>query len=227
MQEELASLMSQQLKLDNAVSFQNLPELPPTPPQSDNQPQITYITQHYHHSSHQAAPIPPVEPTSASRELARHGIDASALFPSQLNLFKQAQPEQQIRLIQLWSIAPPQYRNQMLAKDLVNWPQTSMRQEEQAAQSRYMRMQTESGQYSPEARSSAEPYILLGYNNQLHTNGGAAAAGFGAQSNECNRALDPAYQSREWWVHGAQPIEHQYGVVQQMRQFADQDEDMS
>ena len=227
MQEELATLMSQQLKLDNNISFQNLPELPPTPPQSDNQPQITYITQHYHHSSHQAAPTPPVEPTSASDELARHGIDANVLFPSQLNLFKQAQPEQQIRLIQLWSIAPPNYGNQMLAKDLVIWPQTSMRQEEQAAQSRYMRMQAESGQYSPEARSSAEPYILRGYNNQLDTNGGTAAAGFGAQSNEYNRALDPAYQSREWWVHEVQPIEHQYGVVQQMRQFADQDEDMS
>lgn len=227
MQDELATLMSQQLKLGNNVSFQNLSELPPTPPQSGNQPQITYITQHYHHSSHQAAPTPPVEPTSASDELARHGIDANILFPSQLNLFKQAQPEQQIRLIQLWSIAPPQYGNQMLAKDLVNWPQTSMRQEEQAAQSRYMRMQARSGQYSPEARSSAEPYILRGFNNQLDTNGDTAAAGFGAQSNVYTRALDPAYQSREWWVHEAQPIEHQYGLVQQMRQFADQDEDMS
>ncbi|KAF7504294.1 hypothetical protein GJ744_002483 [Endocarpon pusillum] len=227
MQEELATLMSQQLKLDNKVSFQNLPELPSTPPQSDNQPQITYITQHYHHSSHQAAPTPPVEPTSATDELARHGIDANVLFPSQLKLFKQAQPEQQIRLIELWSIAPSKYGNQMLAKDLVNWPQTSMRLEEQAAQSRYMRMQAESGQYSPEARASAEPYILRGYNNQLDTNDGTAAAGYGAQSNEYNRALDPAHMSREWWVHETQPIEHQYGVVQQMRQFADQDEDMS
>ncbi len=227
MQEELATLMSQQLKLDNNISFQIPPELPPTPPQIDTQPQITYITQHYHHSSHQAAPTPPVEPTSASDELARHGIDANVLFPSQLNLFKQAQPEQQIRLIQLWSIAPPNYGNQMLAKDLVNWPQTSMRQEEQAAQSRYIRMQAESRQCSPEARSNAEPYILRGYDNQLDTNRDTAAAGYGGPPNEYNRALDPAYQSREWWVHEAQPIEHQYGVVQQMRQFPDQDEEMS
>lgn len=227
MQEELATLMSQHLKLDNNVNYQSQPELPPTPPQSDTQPPMTYITQHYHHSAHQAAPTPPVEQTSATEKLARHGIDASVLLTSQLNLFKQAQPDQQLRLIQLWSIAPPSYGNQLLAKDLVNWPQTSMQQEEDAAQSRYMRMQAESGNYSLEQRSNAEPYIVQGYNVLPDGSDGTKAAGFNAPTREYNRAFDPAYQSREWWTHESQPIEHQYGVVQQMREFADRDEDMS
>jgi hypothetical protein len=227
MQDELATLMSQHLKLDNNAKYQSQPALPPTPPHSEIQPQITYITQHYHHSAHLAAPTPPAEKTSASEELARHGIDASLLFPSQLNLFKQGKPDQQIRLIQLWSIAPPSYGNQLLAKDLVNWPQTSMQQEEDAAQSRYMRMQTQSGDYSLEQRSHAEPYIVQGYNTLAAGGDGNDDGGFNARTTEYNRAFDPAYQSGEWWKHESQPIEHQYGLVQQMRELSDRDEDMS
>lgn len=227
MQEELATLMTQHLNLDNTVNYHSQPELPPTPPQPDAQPQMTYITQHYHHSAHQAAPTSPTEKSTANEELARHGIDASTLFPSQLNLYKQAQPDQQLRLIQLWSIAPPAYGNQMLAKDLVTWPQTSMQQEEEAAQSRYTRIQIESGNHSAEQRQNAEPYMIHGYNTSAGISGAAAKAADTARTLEYNRALDPAYQSREWWMHESQPIEHQYGIVQQMRQFADQDEDMS
>ena len=226
-QEELATLMTQRLRLDNNVNCHSQPELPPTPPQPDPQPQMTYITQHYHHSAHQAAPTPPGEQMSATEVLARHGIDASVLSPSQLNLFKQAQPEQQLRLIQLWSIAPPSYGNQLLARDLVNWPHTSMQREEEAVHSRYTRMQAESGHYSPEQRYNAEPYIVRGYETSPDVSSGTKAPGFPARTREYNRALDPAYQSREWWMHESEPIEHQYGAVQQMRQYADEDQDMS
>jgi hypothetical protein len=225
MQEELATLMTQRLKLENNGNYHSQPELPPTPPQPDQQPQMTYITQHYHHSAHQAAPTPPVEQTSVHDDLARHGIDAAVLFPSQLSLFKEVQPEQQLRLIQLWSIAPPSYGNHMLAKDLGSWPQTSMQQEEEAAKARYMRMQGDSENYSQEQRHNAEPYVIHGYDALP----GSAATGQASpvRTHEYNRALDPAYQSREWWLHESDPIEHQYGVAQQMRQFADHDEDMS
>jgi hypothetical protein len=226
MQEELATLMTQHLNLDNNIKYHNQLELPPTPPQPASQPQMTYITQHYHHSAHQAAPTPPAEQTLIQEELARHGIDASALFPTQLNLFKQAQPEQQSRLIQLWSISPPTHGNQVLAKEY-NWPQTSMEQEEEAAQSRYMKMRAESNNSSPEQRHHAEPYIIRGYESSANISGVVAEPGFDVRTREYNRALDPAYQSREWWMHESQPIEHQYGMVQQMRQFADEDEDMS
>jgi hypothetical protein len=226
MQEELASLMNQRLNLNNNVMIHSQPELPPTPPQRDVQPQMTYITQHYHHSAHQAAPTPPVEQISVNEVLARHGIDANVLFPSQVNLFKHAQPDQQLRLIELWTIAPPGYGNQLLARDLVNWPQTSMQQEEEAAQSRYMRMQKETptGQSSPEMRHNAEPYIVRGYETLPDSTNIPALP---PRTRDYNRALDPAYQSREWWLHESQPIEHQYGAVQQMLQFQDQDQDMS
>jgi hypothetical protein len=214
MQEELATLMTQRLNLDNNVNSRSQPELPPTPPQPEPQPQLT-------------VPTPPAEQPAVNEELARHGIDANVLFPSQLNLFKQAQPEQQLRLIQLWSIAPPTYGNQLLAKDLVNWPQTSMQQEEEAAQSRYQRMQAESGNYSPEQKQNAEPYIVSGYEASPEINTITTEADYAARKREYNRALDPAYRSREWWMHESQPIEHQYGIVQQMREFADQDEEMS
>jgi hypothetical protein len=227
MQEELATLMTQRLNLDNNVNYRSQPEFPPTPPQPDAQPQMTYITQHYHHSAHQAALTPPTEQTSANEVLALHGIDASVLFPSQISLFKQAQPEQQLRLIQLWSISPPSYGNQLLAKNLLNWPQTSMQQEEEAARSRYMRMQTDSGHYPAEQRHNAEPYIVRGYDSSPEVSSATTEQGHAARAREYNRALDPAYQSREWWMHESEPIEHQYGVVQQMRQVADEDEDMS
>ena len=163
MQEELATLMTERLNLDSNVNYHSQPpELPPTPPQPNSaQPQMTYITQHYHHSAHQAAPTPPVEQPTVAEELARHGINASVLFPSQISLFQQAQPEQQSRLIQLWSIAPSTYGNQLLTKNLTNWPQTSMQQEEEAAESRYMKMQAAAesqGNQSPEQRH-AEPYM--------------------------------------------------------------------
>lgn len=227
MQEELATLMTQRLNLNNNVAYHKQPELPPTPPQPDSLPQATYITQHYHHSAHQAAPTPPVEQMYVNEELARHGIDPSGLYPSQLNLFRQAQPEQQSRLIQLWSIAPASYGNQLLAKDLINWPQTSMQQEEAAAQSRYLRVRVESGQHFAEQRHNAEPYIVHGYDTSPDHGGVTTDLGPTARTREYNRATDPAYQSREWWIHESQPIEHQYGVAQQMKQFADEDQDMS
>ena len=228
MQEELATLMTQRLRLDNNVDCHSQPVLPPTPPQRDQQPQVTYITQHYHHSAHQAAaPTPPVERTSLHDELARHGVDTSVLFPSQLNLFKEARPEQQLRLIQLWTIAPQSYGNQMLAKELFNWPQTSMQQEEEAAKARSLRTQAQLGNYSPEQRHNAEPYIVHGYEALPDSSSATSGPGPTPQMREYNPALDPAYQSREWWLHETDPIEHQYGVMQQMRQFADQDEDMS
>lgn len=227
MQEELATLMTQRLRLDNDVEYHGQPVLPPTPPQRDQQAQVTYITQHYHHSAHQAAPTPPVEQTTIHDELARHGVDTSALFPSQLNLFKEARPEQQLRLIQLWTIAPPSYGNQMLAKELVHWPQTSMQQEEEAAKARSLRTQAQLGNYSPEPRHNAEPYIMHGYEELSDSSAAMSGPHPDPQSQKYSAALDPVYRRKEWWLREADPIEYQYGVVQQMRQFADQDEDMS
>lgn len=226
MQEDLATLMTQRLKLDNNVSYYSQPDQPPTPPQPDHQQQMTYITQHYHHSAHQATSTPPAELISVNDELANHGVDASALVTPQLDLFKKALPDQQLRLIQLWSIAPPTNRDQMAPQANAHWEQTSMQQEEAAAWSRYVRMQGEPEPHSPDQRQGAEPYIIRGYDISSSVSGTTNPACI-TRLGDYNRALDPAYRSREWWMRESQPIEHQYGVVQQVRQLADQDEEMS
>ena len=223
MQDELATLMTQHLKFDTNVDYPHPPELPPTP-QPEAPPQITYISQHYHHSAHQVAPAPS-EQEVLQEELARHGINSQALLPTQLTLFRNAQPEQQLRLIQLWSIRPSERNNQTLTQDLTDWTQATMQQEEAAAEARYQRIKNETHHCCPEHRHTAEPYMTRGYevlhpgeNQQKDTISTVRASGY-------NRALDPAYQSREWWLHESDPIDRQLGQPQ--RQGADEDEEMS
>jgi hypothetical protein len=50
--------------------------------------------------------------------LSRHGVDAASLFSSQLDLFKSADASQQMRLIELWRICPPNYDGAALTQDL-------------------------------------------------------------------------------------------------------------
>jgi hypothetical protein len=144
-QEELSALFSRNL------SFQPAPApLPPAPIHQTTKPEeaITYsITQHYHHSSHVAAQRP--ASTSATDALtteiilARHGVDVASLFPSQIELFKSADAGQQMRLVELWRISPPNYGGHALANDLGSWPSTSFAQEETMAQLRYERQMME------------------------------------------------------------------------------------
>jgi hypothetical protein len=65
------------------------------------------------------------------------------LFPSQIDLFKTADASQQMRLIELWRVAPPNYGGHALAQDLGNWPSTSFQQEEAMAKLRYERQMLE------------------------------------------------------------------------------------
>lgn len=110
---------------------------------------ITYsITQHYHHSAHIAAQSSrsssqpsETEVQNVESVLANHGVDVSTLFPSQIELFKTAETEQQLRLIELWRISPPNYGGHALAQDLGTWPSTNFEQEEAMAKLRYERQQ--------------------------------------------------------------------------------------
>ncbi len=103
----------------------------------------------------------------------------------------------------------------MLAKNLGNWPQTNMEQEEEAAKHRWDRLtEQEREQRLQQAKSSAEPYMLDGYEDFAKLHGQPVE-----RKEEYNRAIDPVYSSREWWQHGqeAQNMEHQYGMIEQMR----------
>ncbi|KAH8891866.1 hypothetical protein GQ53DRAFT_648089 [Thozetella sp. PMI_491] len=151
-QDDLASLLSRNLRLD--------PEANPPPPE---EPKIVYISQHYHHSRHVVpaqqqqyqeqeqerqilnSPRPSSEPpqpeyAAAEKVLRDNGIDSSALSAPQLQLFKEGDTPQQLRLIQLWQICPPRNSTD---NPTLTWSNTSVEQEEILAKMRYEQQQAE------------------------------------------------------------------------------------
>ncbi|PSS27706.1 hypothetical protein M430DRAFT_157774 [Amorphotheca resinae ATCC 22711] len=159
-QEELAALFARNLSLHNTyVAPVQEPPKVETP--------ITYsISQHYHHSAHLAA-----EQSSPSRSaseppqtdqltteiiLSRHGVDVSTLSPSQVDLFRTADSGQQMRLVELWRICPPNYGGHALTNGTVNFPVTSFEQEETMARLRYERLMQE----EHSSRAGGDPQAL-------------------------------------------------------------------
>jgi len=242
MQEELAEMFTQNMTFSNHSKSQQI-ETP-----RETAPVIYSITQHYHHSAHVAdasfevrqtpspAPVKP-EQTATQDTLVQHGVDPSKLLPTQLILFQQAAPDQQSRLLQLWSVSPPEYMDfgaHDLADELGAWEQTTVEQEEEMARLRYQRkmaqqeasrphqqMNLESVKVKSADYHTSEPYITSGYellvqrdyNQQLRTGSDVA-------SNHYNQATDPAFESKGWReVVPGQPIEHQYGMFDQINQF--------
>lgn len=140
-QDDLSALFSRNLTL------QNFTDVPPQEVKPAEEPYIYSISQHYHHSAHIAAQQPsrpasePPQTDQLTTEiiLSRHGVDSSTLSPSQIELFKTADASQQMRLIELWRICPPDYGGHALAHDIGNWPTTSFQQEEAMAKLRYER----------------------------------------------------------------------------------------
>jgi len=140
-QEDLATLFSRNLSLN--------PYVAPKEELKTETPFAYSISQHYHHSAHLASQQPsrpasePPQTDQLTTEiiLSRHGVDAASLFPSQIDLFKTADASQQMRLIELWRICPPNYGGHALTQDL--WPQTSFQQEEAMAKLRYERQMLE------------------------------------------------------------------------------------
>ena len=104
---------------------------------------------------------------------ARDGVDVTTLFPSQIELFKTADPSQQMRLVELWRISPPNYGGHALAQDLGTWPATSFQQEEAMAKFRYERRMLE------ERASRTQ----ITEDQQEHFDGGEDVMSDGEQSN--------------------------------------------
>jgi len=146
-QVDLAALFARNLSLQNPPPY----VAPQEEPAQVEEP-ITYsVSQHYYPNSaylaaQQQPPRPASEPPQTDQLtveiiLARHGVDSTSLFPSQIDLFKTADTGQQMRLIELWRICPPNYGGHALTQDL--WPQTSFQQEEAMAKLRYERLMLE------------------------------------------------------------------------------------
>ncbi len=148
-QEDLAALFQRNLSLQPQTTYVEPPHQKELKPAEE---QYVYsISQHYHHSSH-VVPQQPSRPASEPPQtdqltteiiLGRHGVDVATLSPSQIDLFKTADASQQMRLIELWRISPPNYGGHAFAQDLGNWPATSFQQEEAMAKLRYERQMLE------------------------------------------------------------------------------------
>lgn len=148
MQEDLASLFSRNLSLHHSQYNAPAQQVEEKAPAAET-PYIYSISQHYHHSNHvisqqpsrPASEPPQTEQVTTESILSKHGVDASLLFPSQIDLFKSADTSQQLRLLELWRICPPNYSGAV--KDVGHLPATTFEQEEAMARLRYERQMLE------------------------------------------------------------------------------------
>lgn len=172
-QDELARLFQANLNLSQHPAQPTpLPQpdeqiIPEEPVQQQQQPvaekTIIYASQHYTHSHHvvptrHIPPLPevkktPIEASQLGEIFLRNSIDPSLLFPSQIDLFQNADDDQRLRLLELWRISPPQGRqgypngvDYNMSRQLYDWPPTSLAQEEAMAKLRYEKALEESVQ---------------------------------------------------------------------------------
>ncbi|KAL4812210.1 hypothetical protein BDW67DRAFT_170489 [Aspergillus spinulosporus] len=198
-QDDLVSLFNTHMSIGQSQVFER-PEVPATPSP------ITYsITQHYHHSAHvaQRATMPglataqnvasPVTTETVDRVLEvlmHHRINPSTLSRSQLELFANAMPDQQNRLIQMWQIC--QEPAQIAQSQVVPTRDLEMCDSAQVQNN---------GDITDH---SAEPYMLAGYGLVAH---GPEAGQANRPSNELTTCShyklfsDPVYQAggQRWW----------------------------
>lgn len=193
--DDLASLFSRNLTFNpelRASAPKETPRQEPTPaPVVTSQPIVYSISQHYHHSAHTVKPVGQHEDASVQEQpqrssseplqsevspetiLRNYGIDATTLTPSQLQLFRIADEPQKLRLIELWSICPPNGGEEIPS---LAWSSTTMEREEHLAQMRYERLQLNSvmsldgtnvqtgdGRWTQQNASDSEPYMTSGY----------------------------------------------------------------
>lgn len=122
--DELSVLFSRNLTFNSETQT---PRTEPSPVPAPSQPIVYSISQHYHHSAHAVKPKPQEQVLETPQEMQRPsseppqggaaavehvlrtcGVDPTNLTPSQLQLFATADWPQQTRLIELWSICPPE-----------------------------------------------------------------------------------------------------------------------
>lgn len=238
-QDELAQLFAanmhlsqnapQQVKQEQAVPVQQQPE--PEAPKA-----IVYASSHYTHSHHVVPTRSVSEPPARTRIelselgaiLLRNSINPEFLFPSQVELFQNADDDQRLRLLELWRISPPQGRQGYpadseynMSRQLYDWPPTSLAQEEAMAKLRYEKEQQEQ-QKARELSASpqvAEPYMMSGYDM-------LAKREYEQSSKETsyNQATDPVYNSTGsnglWQKNDSiSTMENNYGAFAYAREY--------
>ncbi|KAF3394703.1 hypothetical protein F1880_005406 [Penicillium rolfsii] len=198
-QDELSALFDRQMSMEQPQHATQPINPPASIPTSSQQQPITYsITQHYHHSSHVAIlpPVPstpsPTDPNEALLTLLQnHGIDPSTLTPSQLDLVRHADAEQQQRLLQTWQVYAAH-------------GQPAPSQDTDMDDS----MHDDKG-------ADAEPYMVSGYETS------ASALPREPSTGEPYAAsTDPVYKSQQWWEVAPGSTESQYGLFEERNRFS-------
>ncbi|OAA48712.1 hypothetical protein NOR_01962 [Metarhizium rileyi] len=263
-QDDLANLFSRNLTFNPDVHTSVPKETPrqgPTSPAPASQPIVYSISQHYHHSAHTARPAPqqtehegqyqPQRPSSEPPHshmspmemfIRSHGIDPAVLTPSQLQLFRVADGPQKLRLVELWSICPPNRAEEIPS---LAWSSTSVDQEEHLARMRYERqqnptmsldgtpVQTNDGKWNQHATAAeSEPYMISGYEELMrreHERQPVDANardvynhyGTAVSNNEYSRATDPVYKGPDYDQQRQQlEMATQYGAFEHARSGA-------
>jgi len=244
-QDELAQLFAANMHLSqNAQQHQQYQQTQHQQPQPEPVPQkeqegpkaIVYASSHYTHSHHvmptRSVSEPPrtqIEPSELGAILLRNSINPEMLFPSQVELFQNADDDQRLRLLELWRISPPQGRQGYpegseynMSRQLYDWPPTSLAQEEAMAKLRYEKAQQEEQKAlelsaSPQA---AEPYMMSGYDMLAKREYEQSA-----KEPSYNQATDPVYNSSNsnglWQknVGSISDMENNYGAYAYAREY--------
>ncbi|KAF2014727.1 hypothetical protein BU24DRAFT_493267 [Aaosphaeria arxii CBS 175.79] len=217
-QEELARLFQANLNLSQAPANHDAPTQPQQIAQepavqqqqwADDSPQnvqpITYASTHYTHSHHvvpsRNAPSTPTKTEIDVSELGniflRNSIDPSLLFPSQIDLFQNADDDQRLRLLELWRISPPQGRqgyppgvDYNISRQLYDWPPTSLAQEEAMAKLRYERM----------VESNAQSESINSHEQHLNQSMDAAKESVSATQTQNDRTASPDAAQAEPYI---------------------------
>lgn len=247
MHDELSALFSRNLTFNPELQAAIPREEPKHEPKQASQPIVYSISQHYTHSSHVRPSSEPPQNDSAVAEsiLRTHGIDPSALTPSQIQLFKVAELQQQMRLLELWSICPPSRGGDIPA---LAWSSTTVEQEEQLARIRYERqaeqqvmsldgtpVQAGDGKWAQHNEPDPEPYMFSGYAELMRreserearsTQPRSVGSHFGNATNEAssyNHATDPVYMGSDYIQQQQMDMATQYGAFQQFRGVGESD----
>lgn len=179
MHDELAALFSRNLTFNpqpQAPVYHEEPKMEQEPAVAATQPIVYSVSQHYNHSAHVVRPSsepPQGETMSTEIVLKNHGVNPSTLTPSQIQLFRVADPPQKMRLLELWTICPP---NQGGDIPSLAWSSTTLEQEEQLARVRYEKsnqnqvmsldgtaVQSNDGKWIQNDDTDTEPYMASGY----------------------------------------------------------------
>ncbi|PSK43779.1 hypothetical protein B9Z65_7293 [Elsinoe australis] len=159
-QEELIDIFARSMSLN----AQN----PATPQQqftfpSDRSKSLVFASTHYTQPTYATIPAPA---TDASTEftLRQNDINPQYLFPCQITLFRTADPDQRLRLLELWRTAPLRAGD----KEAVSYhygdlETTDLLQEEIMARLRFERRLAEQNCVASQQMDNAEPYMVSGY----------------------------------------------------------------